>query len=431
MNILLIGNGFDLAHELPTKYGDFLEWVKVIRQVSIIENGATLKDVDWGKTNIQVKEFIINNKMNGNMGIFSQEKICNELLNDNIWIDYFLQCDMYQKENWIDFEREISRVIQAIDNDMKRDKLDENMIVRRCTEPFLEKTFLNDYEQIEQARNQQAYEAIEGGEKSEGRKWSVGEKAEHFQKYREEHPIENLKSEITYRQLIVKLETDLDRLIRALEVYLAEYVDNIIRNSKENKIVSNFSFNTDHVLSFNYSNTFEWIYGKGKRVEYDYIHGKADISNTIESNNMVLGIDEYLSPEKADKEIDFIAFKKYYQRIYKGTGCKHKDWLYEIKESKKTTETKLRSEYPIQIPFVKFNKSEKHNLFIFGHSLDITDKDILRDLILNDNIYTEIYCVDKKDLKRKISNLVKVIGPDELVRRTGGSTETIKFIKMQ
>ena len=33
MNILVIGNGFDLAHGLPTKYGDFLEFIKVIRQV--------------------------------------------------------------------------------------------------------------------------------------------------------------------------------------------------------------------------------------------------------------------------------------------------------------------------------------------------------------------------------------------------------------
>ena len=29
MNILVIGNGFDLAHGLPTKYTDFLEWIKV------------------------------------------------------------------------------------------------------------------------------------------------------------------------------------------------------------------------------------------------------------------------------------------------------------------------------------------------------------------------------------------------------------------
>lgn len=35
MYILVIGNGFDLAHGLPTKYVDFLEFVKVIRQIVI------------------------------------------------------------------------------------------------------------------------------------------------------------------------------------------------------------------------------------------------------------------------------------------------------------------------------------------------------------------------------------------------------------
>ena len=30
MNILIIGNGFDLAHGLPTKYTDFLVFCKMI-----------------------------------------------------------------------------------------------------------------------------------------------------------------------------------------------------------------------------------------------------------------------------------------------------------------------------------------------------------------------------------------------------------------
>lgn len=28
MNILVIGNGFDLAHGLPTRYTDFWSWIK-------------------------------------------------------------------------------------------------------------------------------------------------------------------------------------------------------------------------------------------------------------------------------------------------------------------------------------------------------------------------------------------------------------------
>ncbi len=118
MNILVIGNGFDLAHGLPTKYGDFLEFVKVIRQVIKIKNGESLKDVKWGRINYKIKEQIINSEMNGKLNSFFGSKQCKELLNDNIWVDYFLQCDMYQKENWIDFECEISNVIQSIDKDM-------------------------------------------------------------------------------------------------------------------------------------------------------------------------------------------------------------------------------------------------------------------------------------------------------------------------
>ena len=84
----------------------------------------------------------------------------------------------------------------------------------------------------------------------------------------------------------------------------------------------------------------------------------------------------------------------------------------------------------------------KHNVYIFGHSLDVTDKDILRNLILNDNVYTTIYYCKKKDAYgnydngrkdrgQKIANLVKVIGQEELIKRTGGSTKTIEFALQQ
>ena len=33
VNILIIGNGFDLAHKLPTRYTDFLKWVQSIEKI--------------------------------------------------------------------------------------------------------------------------------------------------------------------------------------------------------------------------------------------------------------------------------------------------------------------------------------------------------------------------------------------------------------
>ena len=75
----------------------------------------------------------------------------------------------------------------------------------------------------------------------------------------------------------------------------------------------------------------------------------------------------------------------------------------------------MREQFPKQIPYEKF--SAKHKVYIFGHSLDITDKDVLRNLILNDNVYTTIYYLNKVVMGQQIANLVKVIGQDELIRQ--------------
>ena len=70
-------------------------------------------------------------------------------------------------------------------------------------------------------------------------------------------------------------------------------------------------------------------------------------------------------------------------------------------------------------------KIPKHNLYIFGHSLDITDSDVLRLFICNDNVQTKIFYYreneeDKRTLGRLIKNLIQIIGQEELIKRTGG-----------
>lgn len=42
MKVLVIGNGFDLEHGLPTKYKDFLDFIKIIN--NIFENDWFNKD---------------------------------------------------------------------------------------------------------------------------------------------------------------------------------------------------------------------------------------------------------------------------------------------------------------------------------------------------------------------------------------------------
>lgn len=392
MNILILGNGFDLAHGLPTKYTDFLEWVKA---EYALYRELKEKNVDIVE---KIKEITIDYAIDyqpSKIEVTSLEETIQlqiwKCINKNIWINYFLNNKTYQKENWIDFEREIFDIIKSVDNDTKTQNFFGQ--IENLSNEFLDDNFLHKgFESLLNDKN--------------------GERAG--------------KQQITYQELTNILLEDLNRLIRALEIYLVAYVEKLKYNVVSPDIQN---INVDYVLSFNYTNTYEKIYGEGKNIDYDYIHGKGNINNTIETNNMVLGIDEYLSEDRKNNDIEFIAFKKFYQRIHKETGCKYRQWVDIIVEEIKDIEETLRKNFPVQIPFEKF--PNKHYLYIFGHSLDITDKDILRDLILNDNVYTTIYYFNKDIYGQQIANLVRVIGQDELIRRTGGNTKTIEFKKQQ
>ncbi len=373
MNILIIGNGFDLAHNLPTKYTHFLDFIKIIRQVM-----GDQKIIDWGKVDFQIRELVEKKMGNIPNNLFSQKKMWSALLDNNIWIEYFLHSKSYAQENWIDFEKEISKIIQSVDIDMQGQNLEDE--IDELTNGYLKNTYLY-----------RGYEALFESMKGE----------------------RGGKQNITFKKLRDDLHKDLNRFIRAFEIYLTEYVEKIDTQKRSPDIKR---IRVDHVLSFNYTDIFsKWykVAGGVREKEpgfYDYIHGKANINNSIDTNNMVLGIDEYLDDNRKNKDTEFIMFKKFYQRIWKQTGCKYKEWVEEIQRD---------------------YGANRHNLYIFGHSLDITDGDILRELILNNNVKTVIFYPDRDELGRKIANLVKVIGQEELIKRTGGRAKTIEFMQQQ
>lgn len=204
-------------------------------------------------------------------------------------------------------------------------------------------------------------------------------------------------------------------------------------------------------ISFNYSHTLNRVYGvevidDEHGCNFDFIHGEARKNRNNSFNNIILGIDEYLSEGKENNDLRFIAYKKYYQRIYKETGEQSACWADEIKRDYDSYKSKIeyareRSLYkssPTDKFYYKHNLIpvadaflERHNLYIFGHSLDDTDGDMLRKMILNDNVYTTIFYHDEETHARQIANLVKVIHQDELIRRTGGSAKTIQFKAQQ
>ena len=428
MNILVIGNGFDLEHKLPTSYRNFLDFcskVKELYSYSISTPAELFQkqvlagwEVDDSIKQTLLEAFVtrytnidVVTDVTCDTGIRTSNKSLNELysyVKFNTWLEYFWGLTSNPGRNWIDFESEISRVVQALDA----------------------------------ARFQ-----VSCGGSAENVEKPQGELIVAILKASKGSLRNALGDETAIEKFSAFLNAELERLIRALEIYIADFVGRITVKKRSSDIED---LCPDHVLSFNYSDTYERVYGHGREIKYDYIHGKADGDKTITSCNLVLGIDEYLDDEYKNEEFTFLSFKKFYQRIYKATGNAYLEWVDEIKDGyqvylKEESDAYIRvvesikdgsiSDFPFQrSDFVLFPAEfPQHTLHIFGHSLDVTDRDVLRLFICNDNVQTKIFYHrkdedDKRALGKIIKNLIQIMGQDELIRRTGGAHKTIEFI---
>ena len=110
MNILVIGNGFDLAHGFPTTYGDFLRFADVFKRYREVckKEKIEAEELAIGDKRLVLFLFELNKQEHQ---IYEELE---EMLVDNIWIEYFWK--IYEnresiKNGWIDFENEISTAI--------------------------------------------------------------------------------------------------------------------------------------------------------------------------------------------------------------------------------------------------------------------------------------------------------------------------------
>lgn len=278
MDILVLGNGFDLEHELPTKYSDFLMFVTRFLEL-FQEKEIVCKS--------QFDSYLLNLCNNQERKEVKLELF--ELVHNNIWITYFLEKQQELGVNWIDFEKEISNMIQVME-------------------------YVISYIKNERDKDKQQIKIPH----------YVCDNMKRLMPSMEEY-ISNIEQVLNQKEMLLE---DLNKMIRSLEIYLSDYVAKLEIEVYNPDI---FKLAPDYVLNFNYTSTYRNLYAKNDDlIGYDYVHGEANFHNTMSTCNMVLGIDEYLQEEERDKNVEFIAFKKYYQRIKKKTGSLHRDWMDEI-----------------------------------------------------------------------------------------------------
>lgn len=376
--ILILGNGFDLAHKLPTRYSDFLKFCNGI---------AFMKKPDL-KKHIQLWFAQYNVTVGDDIRLtnyYEKVEIIYKCIFGNVWYKYFATLIKGDKktsikgENWIDFESEIRFIIETID--------------------VYTKNITYQYSEIINEMN--------------------SGKIEFPLKVKAFNSCLIHDNDYSVKEIRDILHSDLKKLIQALEFYLL-LVEDIPINLKSKDILE---FYYDYIINFNYTHTYNlnkhYNYLKSdvdEPTEIFYIHGEIG----KEHNNMVLGIDEYWSEKERDSHTNFTIFKKFAQRIQKKTGVESYKWFNEINNIYENNVKKN--------PKRNYAVAEVH---IFGHSLDLTDKDILYDYLESEATDVTIYCRDETTEGEYIANVIKIIGEKRLLEKVNQHPPKLRFVIQQ
>ena len=221
---------------------------------------------------------------------------------------------------------------------------------------------------------------------------------------KKEYCIEKLSGskiiEVDKQKIISKLYEELRKFANLLQLYLDIFVENPLITMKEQTHfpVENIYWNVDSVISFNYTSTFEHLYDPCSNVDIGHIHGTV-------FKDIVLGVNPDKYDEIEDLDTAFIQFKKYYQRVFL-----------------KADESYLKNEMIFEDSGISIE------LHISGHSLDVTDIDIIKSFFARCS-RVNIYYHDDNAYGKYIVNLTKVFGRSgfEEMRNCG----KIKFVKLE
>ncbi|TCB34602.1 hypothetical protein E0H82_10450 [Acinetobacter sp. ANC 4910] len=431
MNILIVGNGFDLSHYLPTKYDHFMD---VMGSIEKKNTGEKAKDLSIHTVDEWIIEIDKNfhereggSQFNYQMSfdeLFSQtldpefiEKtkecyLTNEIelsakdvlklqyrLKLNCWYQYFKK-HVNDIKTWIDFEQKIEEVLLSFVNVI----------------PFIEQINgkseyafpLRTFENTVGKRNILVLDSFhifenKGMHKGFNTQFCYGRNDKNGM-----NPSSFL--EFTYKQL--------EEFIEIFNLYL-EIIVGQLSQSKIIDIHAEWSY-PDKIFSFNYTNTYQRLHDS---VAVEYLHGSCG-----EHQNIVLGVSDLES--ESLKKVKAYGFTKYQQKLFKDTDYLFLDeYKNFIERNKRVLEENLKllsanalNEIRVKAARAKSISQESSldlNFYIWGHSLDVSDKDYIIDIFsLNDdidrNVRVTVYYFNKPAKFSLLNNLLAILGKDKV-----------------
>lgn len=387
--IVILGNGFDLRHFLPTSYNHLISILSEIEKLPENKDTITFSDLfgnlfkkkdEWFYQKIveyyQTKNFIFD--------LESIQSLRNRL-KENSWFQYFKSVDENKIETWIDFETEIERVLLLIlqyfdefNNGTFESKPQFGSLGRtspgfsipikshnKCFKNQLQIFLLNNFNLLSKT-----YDAYHIDNKY------IVSIAKEIQYYKERDFFNSL-----YYSLLEFIGIFNDYITTIINIFYEN-----LRKEKEENFIRKGNLKifdkVSKIYSFNYTQTYNCFYQIKDTLEKlsliidmdnirinqtDCIHGYVvnDWDDQIEEHRninleklkIVLGVNDINDSLKKHK---LFQFTKYFQKLHKQT-----DYLF-------------LEEYQRDSAVVK--KMKKYIFYFWGHSLDYSDREYIKEV---------------------------------------------------
>ena len=387
MNLLVIGNGFDLAHNLPTRYSDFLDFMTLCitnyeknwRQFGYnpwkdelnpwVAYNSILENISRNITKDSKVTTLFNNNKERIQSTLNDEGITGKFYKNTI-LRYCLYVYAYKQffgreYNWIDIENELLKLL----TDLHFKEFDKNTFEKI----FVNLPWYNWREELEMIPF-------------------------YLPTVAKELKTKNVPPEFVRQEVFDRLFKELEDFSLLLKLYLKLVRDDFNSAGAPNKIFkinANQGISVDSVLSFNYTDTAK-IYVPEVPIHF--------VNGSLDDPKIILGVENPSQEKTADysNENIHLFFKNVQRVLY--------DFHYEYANK------------------MRINRDFGIAVHVIGHSLAPSDRYILTDVMMRADTVT-IYYYTEKDKQSKIANLYQILG-DELFTKHVNNPESTPCIEL-
>lgn len=460
--MFVLGNGFDLAHYLPTAYVHFMDAMMVVescKEEKELGFDDLFQKYISGEYSDRDKDFFTKTKeLYKTNDLRLSTDTVNDLqakLNNNGWFQHFKH-HLNDVDTWIDFENEIENVLLSIDSLLSKDfdnrtissedinvntehSLDRYQIRKAGFSDFLgdnlvqfSPKYLNEMKfksiQIQRILRDFSITSKVFGSCEEFSDYGMSKTVNSFALYDSQDKREKAKAYKNHESSLF-MTFDIDSVVdkkylcKFSKFYTGFKEDEIFKkilNDLElfseiftiyiNLVIDQLepvkSFNTfddlakeiDAVYTFNYSNTFERLYPESLEKQLNRTEVQY-IHGSAERKNIVLGISDL--DEEHLRKYKIYGFVKTFQKLVSNT-----DYMFLDNSGVKLSRDRNYN----------YSSAKHYEIIVWGHSLDASDAEYIKEMFgLNDEALLNRVTIKSwyhGSQHMQLANLMHIIGKD-------------------